>query len=226
MKAWPLLMVAAATAALSLTAAADGFSGPYAGIYAGQVQADDKGKSNFQGSGVTTGFSQKTSPEPQQYGLLGGYNWELGNNLLLGLEADYEGRSNGDDKTQQKFNGISFDDTEATELKSAASLRGRAGYIFNQQALVYATAGYAAVEAKRTYKDTFEDVHESSTDWQDGWTAGAGVEYLINANFSTRLEYRYADYGTEENIDVDMWDETYKQDLTEQSLRLGASYQF
>ncbi|WP_394354692.1 hypothetical protein [Aquipseudomonas alcaligenes] len=40
------------------------------------------------------------------------------------------------------------------------------------------------------------------------------------------MEYRYADYGTQKDIGVDMWNEEYNQRLTEQSVRLGASYHF
>lgn len=229
MKKLSTLVLAVSGAMFSMVTAAEGFSGAYLGIYGGKAYTTDKGKEYYDGD--FTGWSQETKPKQLQYGLLGGYNWDIGNNIVLGLEADYEGRDNNDDRSYQKDKGVS--DTNyagSTRVKAAGSLRGRAGYVFNNPynmkspIMVYVTAGYAAAEVQRKYYDSWGQ-STASTDWQDGWTAGAGVEYLINENFAARIEYRHSDYGTQNGIESP-WSSTMKQDMTENAVRLGASYQF
>ncbi|MBF7730961.1 outer membrane protein [Pseudomonas sp. N040] len=230
MKKLSVLVIAVSAALASLTAAAEGFSGPYLGIYGGKAFTTDDGK-EFDGD-TFDGYRQETNPDQLQYGLLAGYNWDIGNNVVLGLEADYEGRDNQDDSDYQDYLGVTDTDYEAsTRIKAGGSFRGRAGYVFNNpyyvknQTMLYVTAGYATVEAERKYKDFNSNESTSTTDWQEGWTAGAGVEYLIDANFAARLEYRHSDYGTE-NVNENPWDLKEKQSLSEDSVRLGASYQF
>ncbi|MFT6466758.1 outer membrane protein [Halopseudomonas sp.] len=232
MKQLSALAIAVSAAVFSMTATAEGFSGPYVGIYGGKAYATDKGK-EFN-DGAFEGYRQETKPEQMQYGLLGGYNFDIGNNFVLGLEADYEGRNNDNDTSYQTDNGVIDTGYDvSTGIKAAGSFRGRAGYVFNNPyhmrspIMLYVTAGYAAAEAERQYRNLNRSpfLEETSTDWQDGWTAGAGAEYLINANFAARLEYRYSDYGSKD-IYVDIYDTLEKQDLTEDSVRLGVSYQF
>jgi outer membrane immunogenic protein len=220
---YPLLLAALIASNVTL---ADNFNGPYLGAYSGYSWSEDEGKGQFQTTGVKSNWAQTTNPRGIQYGLLAGYNWTFENNLLLGIEADYEGRADDTDRDYQAFNGQPDPSYHATtELTEAGSLRGRAGYLFNKQFLLYATAGYSAVRVERTWQDTLAQVKESHTRWQDGWVAGVGAEYLLNANISARLEYRYADYGTE-MVPANLWGEEYKQRLTSQALQAGIAYQF
>ncbi|MBI2308037.1 MAG: porin family protein [Rhodocyclales bacterium] len=209
-----------------LAAIAGPFDGPYVGVHLGQADARDKGVGHDQATGANDGWSQKTTPDGALYGLMGGYNWRLGGNWLVGVEADFEGRS-GSDRSFQKEDGVTDTGVAAkTQLKSAASLRGRVGYVFDNRAAVYATAGYATASVKRTWYDIpFGPQTESHTSWQDGWTAGVGVDYLLTGKIAARLEYRHTDYGTKK-VSANLWDEFYKQSLTEDSVRVGLSYQF
>lgn len=219
-------LIALAALLVPMASFAGSFEGPYVGAYLGQADARDKGTGYDQGTGALSGWSQKTTPDSTQYGLLGGYNWRPGNGLLLGVEADYEGRSGSGNRSLQKDNGVtSTDSAERTQLKSAASLRGRVGYVFDNRIALYATAGYAAASVKRTWYDTLTPAKESHTSWQDGWTAGVGVDYLFTNKIAARLEVRHSDYGTKK-VSANLWGEFYKQQLTEDSVRIGLSYQF
>lgn len=215
----------AATLLVPAISQAEPFTGPYAGVYAGYDRADDKGTGHDQGTGAINGWAQKTKPDGAQYGILGGYNWRLGSNYLIGLEGDVEGRGGNNDRSFQNHNGITDTDfTESTKLRSAASLRARIGYVFDNRAAVYATAGYASASVKRTYQ-TVGAVTESHSGRQSGWTAGVGADYLLTGQLAARLEYRHTDYGTDK-VSADLWGEFYKQRLTEDSLRIGLTYQF
>lgn len=206
---------------------AEPFAGPYAGIYAGYGRAEDKGVGHDQATGAANGWTQKTKPDGTQYGILGGYNWRLGGNYLIGLEADFEGRSGNDDRSFQKFEGVTDTDSAAsTKLRSAASLRGRIGYVFDNRAAVYATVGYAGASVKRTFYDIPVVLQkESHTTWQSGWTAGLGVDYLLTRQLAARLEVRHTDYG-KDKVSANLWDESYTQRLTEDAVRVGLSYHF
>lgn len=212
-----------------LTATAQGFEGAYAGLYSGYAWAEDQGTSYSQSTHRKTGFTQETNPTGAQLGVLGGYNWLLPHNWLVGVEADYDGRIDQDDQDFQEFHGVTDSRYRSTsEIKDSGSLRGRLGYLPSADLLLFATAGYAYARVEREWEDLSPvfSASESRTNGQGGWTVGAGAEYLLSDAFSARLEYRYADFGTQEDIPVAMWREDYKQRLTEQSVRLGASYHF
>lgn len=220
-------LLLAATLLIPALSQAEPFAGPYAGIYVGYGRAEDKGIGHDQASGAFDGWKQKTTPDGAQYGILGGYNWRLGGNYLIGLEADFEGRSGNDDRSFQKFNGATDTDVAgSTRLRSAASLRGRIAYVFDKRAAVYATAGYAGASVKRTFYDIpVVSQKESHATWQSGWTAGAGVDYLLTGQLAARLEFRHTDYG-KDKVSADLWNEFYRQRLTEDAVRVGLSYHF
>jgi len=220
------LLALAVLSVPALASAAGNFNGPFLGGYLGYVDGNDSGKEQY--LGATDGWTQETSPKGTTFGLLGGYNWLFANNLFVGAEADYEGRS-ADDTSTQKYLGVPASTYPVkTELKAAYSLRAKFGYAIKQKTAVYVTAGYAAADIKRTFSYTSLPLSESHTDWQDGWTAGVGVEHLFPAHIALRAEYRYADYGDTNVSTANVFGTGYdeKQSYDEQSLRIGVAYQF
>ncbi|PPQ35065.1 outer membrane immunogenic protein [Rhodoblastus acidophilus] len=115
-------------------------------------------------------------------GLLGGvvgYNYELGNRFVLGLEGDAGGVLGGDKNVT--VNGI----TNKVDSTYFADVRGRVGYALFDRALVYAAGGVA-----------FGDVKVAGfTDDRVGYTVGGGVDYAFTSNLIGRVEYRYTDLG-------------------------------
>ena len=215
------------TAALLLPAVAmaEPFAGPYVGAYAGYGSAEDKGTGYWKSTGAIDGWTHKPEPKGAIFGLMGGYNWKLGNGLVVGVEADLEGRGNNSDRVSQKDDGVTDPDFQAaTKIQSAASLRGRLGYIVGNRTLVFVTAGYAAASVKRTWYDMPAD-KESHSSIQGGWTAGLGADYVFSERLTARLEVRHTDYGSKK-VDANFWGESYKQKLSEDSIRIGLNYQF
>ena len=207
---------------------AQGFEGAYIGLYTGYAWAKDEGTSYAQGLDVKTGWTQETNPKSAQYGALAGYNWTLADRWLVGVEADYDGRGGESDSNDQELNGTSSPLFSGTSgINASGSLRARAGYMPSNDLLLFVTGGYAYAKVEREWQTNFPTAaSESSSNGQGGWTAGLGAEYLLSDRFSARLEYRYADYGTQEDLPVDMWNEKFNHRLTEQSVRLGAAYHF
>lgn len=137
-----------------------------------------------------------------------GYNYQLPNNIVLGIEGDIRG---GGPETGRTLGGLpaGFPNFAAGDHFHAssdwnASIRGRVGYAFDQW-LLYATGGVAfanlnmnANYAARTIGGVAVPSHSSSdSSLMIGSTVGGGVEYAVTPNISVGGEYRYTDYGNE-----------------------------
>lgn len=138
-----------------------------------------------------------TNPLPEQgvffphsvTGLIGGYqagyNRQLSNHVVLGIEADASFPSPVDAPrlTPAPFN---------TTLDYVGTVRGRIGYAFGRL-LPYVTGGFAWGHSHVNINDGGSTVVSSPGQNQAGWTAGAGVEFAVSGNWSARLEYDYID---------------------------------
>ncbi|WP_417425970.1 outer membrane protein [Hoeflea sp.] len=137
-------------------------------------------------------------------GVYGGYNWQT-ENIVYGAEADigYSGVDStaGGLTAKQGVNG---------------SLRARIGYDINPF-LLYATGGVAATQAKLT------NAAGSDSKTMLGWTAGAGAEAFVTDTITTRVEYRYSDYGSE---NFNLGGANVASGFDDHSVRLGIGMKF
>lgn len=84
------------------------------------------------------------------------------------------------------------------------TLRGRLGYLFGSQTLVYATGGLAYGQTRSLNQlitgpgpiGTFA-LNTGSTGVHTGWVLGAGLEYMLAPKWSIKGEYQYIDLGNE-----------------------------
>jgi outer membrane immunogenic protein len=134
-----------------------------------------------------------------------GYRIQLGT-VVYGIETDLNYKSAANSWTlsgQDSFRTETF----AGSIKQTwdGSLRGRAGYLVTPWTLVYGTAGMAYGDVSGSFgysaHDIFGDGYSTAGggSWSDtrvGWTAGGGVETIITAGMTLRLEYRYTDLGS------------------------------
>jgi outer membrane immunogenic protein len=175
----------------SSCAALAGSSGPYIGISGGY----GFGNSNQTDHGIpgATGGTTFDGHYAVGGGLVGG---TLGYDLssgpwLLGVEGDFSwadvsGHSNvcGPNTVTPHPCGTRLDDL--------GTVRGRVGYTPNSANwLIYATAGYAGGEIHGWDSTT----PASGNAFRSGWTAGGGIEYDFNPNWSAKLEYLYVNLG-------------------------------
>jgi len=154
-------------------------------------------------------------------GLYAGYNFDLGNNLILGIDGDIT-YNNLDDSNSQTYTNGSSDYLESA-LRWSGAVRGRAGYAFDRF-LPYIAGGVAFGNIENTFEDNrfFASHRQTLT----GWTAGAGVDYAATDNLVLRLEYRYTDYG---NDDFDLGrtsDTSINNSFKTNEVRLGIAYKF
>ncbi|PYB73016.1 outer membrane protein [Rhizobium wuzhouense] len=144
------------------------WAGGYAGILTGYGWGD----------GELSGVAGTESFDGARFGGFAGYNWDLGNQLVVGVEGDL----NYDWNEETVF---------ATDIKSGLnwSARARVGYAMDR-ALLFAAGGYTGTNIKS------DGPGGSFDDTLHGWTIGGGVDYALTDRVFTRLEYRYNDFGS------------------------------
>lgn len=115
-----------------------------------------------------------------------GYNFQI-TQFVIGIEGDFEGTSAN--ASALEGNGSLFQ--ENAEIQG--SVRGRVGWAWDR-VLIYGTGGVAFASIRDIA--TLGASTDSQTIGRAGWTAGGGIEYALDPNWSVRAEYRYTDYGS------------------------------
>jgi outer membrane immunogenic protein len=168
-------------------------------------------------------------------GVQAGYNWQF-TNIVLGVEADIMGLSGSISRsTTFPENGgadIAFVNDHVRN-NWMSTIRGRAG-VAADRALFYVTGGVAF--ANFSINHSFSDTAGPSADSvsgstpRTGWTVGGGIEYALNANWTLRGEYLYADFGTANSTllhtDFGIFTVLHGDHLTENVGRIGLNYKW
>lgn len=178
-------------------------------------------------------------------GLQIGANHQVGG-LVFGIEAD---ASLTDLEADGKFQTISTGACApnsctqwdiATSIEAMGTIRGRVGITAGSM-LIYGTGGLAWA-----ITDTDQETHHngpafatagavvSGDSTHIGYTVGGGAEWLLSPNWTVKAEYLYvdlgeADYhlqGTTTPTSKTPWAESFSEDLTMHTVRLGVNYKF
>jgi opacity protein-like surface antigen len=154
------------------------------GLYVGVEGGGDWGRSKHinNNNDITPTFAVNG-------GLAGGtigYNAQFGGLWLFGLEGDMSWtNADGNSPNQPPFFPTSSSETREHWLSTA---RVRLGAVPTDRWLAYVTGGVALADveaiAHQENGDSFSQSHI-----RGGWTAGAGIEYAIDRNWSAKLEY-------------------------------------
>jgi outer membrane immunogenic protein len=156
-------------------------------------------------------------PKSFRFGGYLGYNWQFASQWVAGLEVDFGWA----DKTVTTAGipGCSIacvvgfpgplSDLSSVRMRWDASARGRLGYIVTPNVLFYGTGGIAwqNIETSATCQHSAPDplclflpgnpfVTATNSVTRVGWTLGAGLEAKLSGNWIARGEYRYANFGT------------------------------
>jgi outer membrane immunogenic protein len=147
-----------------------------------------------------------------QNGFIGGgqvgYNYQMGA-YLAGLEADIQGiaskTGSGNFATSVPF-GAALQNISATSnmrLDFLGTVRGRLGWITNQNFLAYATGGLAYGHVSAQTQESaipnnaptpaFGSGNISTT--RTGYTVGGGAELMLAPNWTVKAEYLFYDLG-------------------------------
>lgn len=171
-----LLPLAVVAIAAWSPAQASEFTGFRAGI---QVGADRSAYDN-EDAGIDESFGGVAA------GFSIGYDFGLGENVVMGLEATAE-----EANTDYDFkDGSDFVEIDA---KRDLGLVGRLGVKASERALIYGLIGYSNARVRARGKVSGVSFNEPGN--VDGVRVGAGVETVLGRKGYGKIEYRYSDYS-------------------------------
>ena len=163
------------------------WAGGYAGILTGYGWGD----------GEIEGIAGSEDFDGARFGGFVGYNWDLGNQLVVGLEGDLNY-----DWNEETVAGTDY------ESGLNWSARARVGYAMDR-ALLFAAGGYTGTNIEGAGDD----------DTLHGWTIGGGVDYALTDRMFTRVEYRYNDFGSGDLGGTDV-------DFSQHTVNVGLAVKF
>lgn len=224
------LLLAAGVLALGMgTAAAQDttydWSGAYVGVQAGHGWGDSLGGGFTKATGAADAIGN-VDPDGFLGGLYAGYSRQFANNATLGVEGDISFTNfKGSVDPLHNPAGAPFPPNSATsKMDWNGSVRIRAGYAIDRF-LPYITGGVAFGRYEFTPEYTATGPLPGSKT-QTGWTIGAGLEHALTDHLTTRIEYRYTDFGraTYEIPSFPLYES--RVDLKTQDIRFGIAYKF
>jgi outer membrane immunogenic protein len=165
-------------------------------------------------------------------GFQSGYNWQVGN-WVMGMESDLQASGQKSDTRYCNLGGTScaIASLDAShKLAWFGTARSRIGMLVTPSTLLYATAGVAYGQVKTDYALSLLNTSFATANFKDvkaGWTAGAGLEFALAGNWSTKLEYLYMDLGKSEMaVSVGGINASLERHFTDHIARLGINYRF
>lgn len=191
------------------------WTGFYAGVHAGGAFGHTWGDTTTLDGTENPAAARESADQSFDSGLFGvqaGYNWQLGNRFVLGVEADWSKTYlHGSQKTLSTdpvlaANGH-VDANTSYDIDWTSSVRGRLGYAVSDKLLAYATGGLALARETQwrdQYVSNRADENqplgdETSVFFVDrasatraGFTIGGGMEYALNDRWSLKADYTYS----------------------------------
>lgn len=193
------------------------WTGPYIGIQAGTGLGHTEGTTTaLDGTPSAVAATESFDLALRNSFFAGGeagYNWQLGNRTVFGVEGDYakldlatlqQARAKEGTFTTQNANALQA--ATMYELDWLSTVRGRLGYAFDGGLLLYGTAGLAIAQETATRSQfratgdttTTYAFNEQAKETRTGWTLGAGAEFAVNRSWSIKSEYSFTHFGDQD----------------------------
>ena len=201
MKAKSVFIGLASGAALALSAVSASADGAYrggavvapynwSGLYVGVNAGYGWGDADWQGPAAF--FGVNTFSTDPRGGLVGGHIGVLHQwgNIVAGVEVSYDAAWLKD--TVVGPVGIFPNDRFKTEINDLLLVVGRLGYA-THNFLLYGKAGFASSEVELSGRSgaPVAGVTFNQDERLTGWTAGAGLEFMLSRNIILGAEYNY-----------------------------------
>lgn len=162
----------------------------WTGAYIGIVGGYNWGKTDW--TFTDTGDNADFDTNGGSIGGTVGYNYQLPNNIVLGLEADVSW-SGADGSVTCPNPAFSCD----SEVNWYGTVRPRLGYAYDRF-LPYITGGAAFGNVELTTRDTVTGDSVSDDQTRFGWAAGVGLEYAFTDQLTAKVEYLHIDLGKDD----------------------------
>jgi outer membrane immunogenic protein len=154
-------------------------------------------------------------------GVQAGFDYQFAPNWVIGAEAQYSWLSNNNN------NGVLFPGNTLITANNdqLGSVTGRFGYTWGP-ALLYAKGGYAWRDNSNLGVSVGGVPAVFTTDGarKDGYTVGAGLEYMFAPNWSAKAEYQYYNFGNTTFTSGPVIGARFRDD--EHTVKLGLNYRF
>jgi outer membrane immunogenic protein len=158
-------------------------------------------------------------------GVQGGFDYQFAPNWVIGAEAQYDWLANNNN------NGVLFPGSGTVVTANSnqlGSVTGRLGYTWGP-ALLYAKGGFAWRDNSNVgvFNTAGAAVPFATTGNQkNGYTVGAGLEYMFAPNWSAKAEYQYYNFGSTTFTDGpgEIIGSRFRDD--EHTVKLGVNYRF
>jgi outer membrane immunogenic protein len=170
----------------------------WSGFYFGGHAGYGWGQSDW--TWVPPGGARNVSADPSGFwgGAQAGWQQQW-NNVVAGIELTWSGGDLNDAKLQNLF-GPPVHSIQ-TRIGSLITGTARLG-VANNNALYYAKGGFASAEVARSEAWTGGGLETQTRQRVNGWTVGAGFEYLLGSNWIAGLEYDYISLNPSNRFNV------------------------
>jgi outer membrane immunogenic protein len=155
-------------------------------------------------------------------GVQGGFDYQFATNWVIGAEAQYSWLTNNN-------SGVLFPlgTLVTSNNDQLGSVTGRVGYTWGPT-LLYAKGGFAWRDNNNIGVSVGGTPAGFTTDGgrKDGYTVGAGLEYMFAPNWSAKAEYQYYNFGstTFTSGPADIVGTRFRDD--EHTVKVGVNYRF
>jgi outer membrane immunogenic protein len=157
-------------------------------------------------------------------GLQAGYDWQINQRWLLGLETDFDwSRIKGSGSSNFRVAGNPTTFSASEDVTRFGTVRARFGFLPTSTLLAYVTGGlaYGRVEENAALINSVAGLQGQfgafgytcgpsgnncfvggSSSTATGWTLGGGFEYVLSQNISLKAEYLYVNLGRGDTVNV------------------------
>jgi outer membrane immunogenic protein len=176
----------------------------------------------FEGNNGFGGSSNNGNNGSFLGGVQAGADYQFAPNWVVGLEGQYSWLSNNNNTTTFGATGYTYTNNQ----RALGSFTGRVGYTWGP-GLLYVKGGYA-------YSDYGQSVALGGVpqafalngSHHDGYTVGAGLEYMFAPSWSAKLEYQYYNFGNTSFITPAPLVAFGSTRNDEQTVKAGINYRF
>jgi outer membrane immunogenic protein len=145
--------------------------------------------------GYATAERVSHSPDGWVGGAQLGYNFQFSPNWVAGIEVSWSGASLSDSSISV-VPVVDPDRRRSTDINQILTVTARLGYAWDRW-LAYLKGGYAGAEIETSSLLISTGVRSNQDQWQNGWTIGGGLEYILTRNVTVGIEYNFIDLGSD-----------------------------